>query len=201
MESRIVYFERPGDENTDEVLRIAKQRARELGIKTVLVASTSGKTAVRAIGALEGLRVIAVSHCTGFLEPDTQEFTEENRRVFESQGGTILTTTHAFGGYFSFSAAPETSPGLRTILNGVTATGLIANTLRIFGQGMKVVCEIAMMAADNGLVRTDEDVIAIAGTGDPAVGRGADVAVVLKPVNYHNFFDLRVREILCKPHF
>ena len=63
MESRIVYFERPGDENTDEVLRIAKQRARESGIKTVLVASTSGNTAVRAISALEGLRVIAVSHC------------------------------------------------------------------------------------------------------------------------------------------
>jgi len=73
---------------------------------------------------------------------------------------------------------------------------VIANTLRIFGQGMKVVTEIALMAADAGLVRTDEDVIAIAGTG-----RGADTAVVLKPVNTEDFFDLRVKEILCKPHF
>jgi hypothetical protein len=72
----------------------------------------------------------------------------------------------------------------------------IADTLRIFGQGMKVVCEISMMAADSGLVRSDEDVVAIAGSS-----RGADTAVVLKPVNTHNFFDLKIREILCKPHF
>ena len=53
-----------------------------------------------------------------------------------------------------------------------------------------------MMAADGGLVRTDEDVISIAGTHE-----GIDTAIVLKPVNVHNFFDLKVREILCKPHF
>ena len=73
---------------------------------------------------------------------------------------------------------------------------VIANTLRILGQGMKVVCEISIMAADAGLVRTDEDIIAIGGTG-----RGADTAAVLKPVNSQRFFDLRVREIVCKPHF
>ncbi len=73
---------------------------------------------------------------------------------------------------------------------------IIVNTLRIFGQGMKVVCEIALMAADAGLVRTDEDVVVVAGSG-----RGADTAVVLRPVNSMDFFDLKVKEILCKPHF
>ncbi len=199
MESKIVYFEKPGKENTEEVLRIVKQRARELGVKTVIVASTSGDTAVKATAALKGLRVIAVSHFTGSQAPDTQEFTEENRKIVERQGGIILTTTHAFGGYVSFSSIPGVSSELQTILNTMTVGGLIASTLRIFGQGMKVVCEIAMMAADSGLVRTDEDVIAIAGTG--GAGRGADIAVVLKPVNSHNFFNLKVREILCKPHF
>ena len=72
---------------------------------------------------------------------------------------------------------------------------IIADTLRIFGHGMKVVCEIAMMAADSGLARTDENVIAIAGHNN-----GADTAVVLKPVNTNNFFDLKLSEILCKPH-
>ena len=51
-----------------------------------------------------------------------------------------------------------------------------------------------MMAADAGLVRTDEDVISVAGTNS-----GADTALVLTPVNTHNFFDLKVREILGKP--
>jgi hypothetical protein len=64
------------------------------------------------------------------------------------------------------------------------------------GQGMKVAIEVSVMAADAGLVRTDEDIIAVAGT---AVG--ADYAIVLKPVVSDNFFDLKVREILCKPHY
>jgi hypothetical protein len=71
---------------------------------------------------------------------------------------------------------------------------IIAYTLRIFGQGMKVACEIALMAADAGLVRTDEPAIAIAGTG-----QGADTAVVLRPANAQTFFDMRIMEILCKP--
>jgi hypothetical protein len=82
---------------------------------------------------------------------------------------------------------------------GQTGAGaeIVSQTLRILGQGMKVVCEIAAMAADAGLVRTDEEVIAVAGTG--GAGRGADTAVVLQPVNAHKFFETRVKEILCKP--
>jgi len=187
MKVKTVYFEKPGSENTDEVLRIAKQRAQELGIKTIVLASTRGDTAVRAMEAFQGLKVIVVSHVTGMREPDTQEFTEENRKLVESKGGVILTTTHAFGGL---------SRAMRSKYNMPALGDIIADTLRIFGQGMKVVCEISMMAADSGLVHTDEDVIAIAGSS-----RGADTAVVLKPVNTHDFFDLKIREILCKPHF
>ena len=73
---------------------------------------------------------------------------------------------------------------------------VVANTLRIFGEGMKVACEISIMAADAGLARTDEDVISIAGTS-----RGVDTALVLTPVNCWDFFGLRVKEILCKPRF
>jgi len=190
MESKIVYFEKPGVENTDEVLRVVRQRAEELGIKTVLVASTSGDTAVRAMDVLKGLRVVVVTHCAGFKKPDTQELTEENRKIIESKGGRILTATHTFAG---LSRATHRKHNM-TVLGE-----LIADTLRIFGQGIKVTCEISMMAADSGLVRTDEDVIAIAGTGGE--GRGADTALVLKPVNSHDFFDLKVKEILCKPNF
>ena len=187
MELRTVYFEKPGSENTAEVLRIARQRAEELGLKTIIVASTQGDTAVKAMDALKGFSVIAVTHVAGFKGPDTQEFTEENKRIVESKGGIVLTTTHAIGGL---------SRAMRNKHNMYILGEIIADTLRTFGQGMKVVCEIAMMAADSGLVRTDEDVICIAGTG-----RGADTAILLKPEYTHNFFDLRVREILCKPHF
>ena len=185
MELKTVYFENPGTENTDEVLGSARRRAEELGIKTILAATTSGDTAVKAMEAFNGLRVIAVTHVTGSRSPDTQELTDDNRKIIESKGGVILTAAHAFGGI---------SRAMRNKFNTYVIGDIISNTLYIFGQGMKVACEIALMAADSGLVRTDEDVIAIAGTG-----RGADTAVVLTPVNTRNFFDLKVKEILCKP--
>ena len=187
MELKTVYFEKPGVVNTDEVLRIAKQRAEELGIKTILVASTYGDTGAGAVEVFEGLRVIVVSHVTGMREPNSQDLTDENRRKIESKGCIVLTTEHAFTGI---------GGAMRKKFNMYLLGDIIANTLRIFGQGMKVVCEISLMAADAGLVRTDEDVIAIGGTG-----RGADTAVVLRPANARDFFDLRVKEILCKPHF
>ena len=185
MESKTVYFERPGRENTDEVLRIVGQRAKELGITTVLVASTRGDTAVQTVEALNGLRIIVVTHSQGFREPNTNSFTEESRRILESKGGIILTGTHLFAGI---------SRAVRNKFNTYLIGDLTASTLKVFGEGMKVVIEISIMAADAGLVRTDEEVIAIGGTG-----RGADTAVVLTPENSQNFFDLKVKEILCKP--
>ncbi len=195
MELKTVYFENPGRGNTDEVLRIARQRAEELGIKTVLVASTTGETAVKAMDALQGLRVIVVTHSSSFREPDTQEFTEENKKIVQGKGGVILTTTHAFGGLNRAMRQSSIPEAPATYIVG----DIVATTLRVFGQGMKVACEIAAMAADGGLVRTDEDVIAVAGTGGRTGGRGADTAVVLKPAPAHLFFELEVREILCKP--
>ncbi|MFC1981640.1 hypothetical protein ACFLVN_05315 [Chloroflexota bacterium] len=195
MELKTVYFENPGKENTDIVLRIAKQRAEELGIKTVLVASTVGDTAIKAVEVLNGMRVIIVNHSSGFKELNTQEFTKENRKIVESKGGIILATTHAFGGLSRSMRQSSIPEAPATYIIG----DIVANTLRIFGQGMKVVCEIAAMAADSSLVRTDEDVISIAGTGAGTGGRGADVAVVLQPANAHLFFETQVREILCKP--
>lgn len=61
MEATTVYFERPGQENTDDVFRAIKRRAAEPGIRTVLVASTRGDTAVKAAAGLDGLRLVVIS--------------------------------------------------------------------------------------------------------------------------------------------
>lgn len=187
IESKIIYFSEIGRANTDAVILLAKERADNLGIKTIVVASTEGTTAIKAIDILIGKRVIAVSHHMGYLEANSLEWSEENKKKFEEMGGTLLTSIHAFYGL---------SRAMRKKFNTYLFEELVINTLRIFGQGMKVVCEISIMAADAGLVRTDEDIICIGGTG-----RGADTAVVLRPVNLIDFFDLRIKEIICKPHF
>ncbi len=75
MDAKIVYFDNPGSENTEAALKVVRQRAQERGIKTILVASTTGRVAVKAIEILEGLRVVFVSHSTGFREPNLQRFT------------------------------------------------------------------------------------------------------------------------------
>ena len=187
IEGKVVYFDKPGRANTEEVLRIAKERAKELDIKSVVVATASGYTGVRATEVLKGIKVVVVTLPTGFWKPNTQELTEENRQIIVANGGLILTATPIFGGL---------NRPMQEKYHTHTIGAVIANTLRLMGQGMKVIIEISVMAADAGMVRTDEDIIAIAGT---AVG--ADYAIVVKPVTSDNLFDLKVREILCKPHY
>jgi uncharacterized protein len=190
MELKTVYFEKPGGEkNTKQTLAMAKTRADALGIKTVVVASTVGGTAVKAVDVFKGYKVVVVTHVTGMREPNTQEFTEENRKIVEKKGGIIVTAAHAFGAIHRALGATG-GPPIPTSAIG----DIIAMTLRTFGQGMKVVCEIAAMAADAGLVRTDEEIVSIGGTG-----RGADTAIILQADYVHHFFNIKVKEIICKP--
>jgi len=169
-----VYFEKPGPQNTARTLEIAKQRANELGIRTVLVASTRGETGVQAAQQLQGYDVVVVTHSTGFSEPNVQKLTDKNRAAIEAAGAKVLTCQHAFGGI---------NRAVRKKLGTYLNDEIVAYTLRTFGEGMKVCLEIAAMAA-----------IVITGTG-----RGADTAVVLIPANAQQFFDLRVMEVLAKP--
>jgi len=181
----VTYFDETGPANTDAVLAIALKRADELGIDTIVVATTSGSTAVKAAEALKGKSVVAVTHYTGFNAPDEQQLTASNRARLNELGAPILTATHGLGAIGrAISRKMETAQ----------ADDIVANTLRLFGHGMKVTCEITAMAADAGLVRTDQEVIAIAGSSS-----GADTAIVVQPANVSDFFDLKVKEILCKP--
>ncbi len=79
---------------------------------------------------------------------------------------------------------------VRRKFNTMQVDEMIAHTLRVFGEGMKVAVEIVLMAADSGLIRTDEDVISI--------GK-YDTAIVVRPANAQDLFNLRVKEIICKP--
>jgi hypothetical protein len=180
-----VCYGQPGPGNTARTLEIAQRRADELGIRTVLVASTRGDTGVQAAREFAGYDVVVVTHATGFREPNTQELTEENRAAIEAAGAKILTCQHALGGV---------SRAVRKRWGTYGIDEIVAQTLRIFGEGMKVCVEIALMAADAGLVQVGQPCIAVAGTG-----RGADTAIVLVPANVQQFFDLRVMEVLAKP--
>lgn len=183
--SKIAYFPKPGPKNTDMTLNLAKKRAEALGINSVIVATTRGRTGVRATEIFTGYNLIVVTHSTGFTDANVQELEEVDRKRIIEAGAKIFTCQHAFGGV---------GRAVRKKLGTYELEELVAYTLRIFGEGTKVACEMALMAADAGLVRTDEEVISIGGTG-----YGADTALVLQPTNAQTFFDMRIKEIVCKP--
>jgi hypothetical protein len=185
IESKTVYFGKAGKHNTDRTLELAKARADELGIKNIVVATTAGDTALMAADLFAGSNLVVVTHSAGFREPDKQEMEPENIEKLEKMDVKLLTATHSFGGV---------GRAVRKKLGTYELEELIAFTLRTFGQGVKVGVEIALMAADAGLIRTDEEAIVIGGTD-----RGADTAVVLTPTHAQTFFDIRIHEIICKP--
>jgi uncharacterized protein len=187
MDSSIVYFDDVKVSHTEEVFQMAKKRATELNIKDIVVASTSGETAVRAVKFFKGFNIVAVGHSAGLREANVSSFTQENRKIVEAAGGKVLLATPAFAGV---GGTPREQSHYHQ--NG----DVIADTLRIFGQGMKVTCEIVLEAADAGLVRSNEPLISIGGTGK---WKGADTAIVISPVNSNRFFDIKVHEIICKP--
>ena len=180
------YFHKPGGKNTKSVLESVSRRAIDLSIGKILIPTCSGRTAFEALKVFDKkIKIIAVTHVTGYAKPDTQELDEKDRRELESQGVTVLTCQHAFGGV---------GRGIRNKLASYQVDEIIAYSLRIFGQGVKVAIEVALMAADAGLVRTDEDIISIGGTA-----KGVDAALVLQPANSSRLFDLKVKEVICKP--
>ncbi len=180
-----IYFEKPGQENTRRTLEVASKRAEELGVKNIVVATTTGETGWMAAKLFAKKNLVIVTHSTGFVKPDYQEMKPEFREKIEKSGFRILTCQHAFGGV---------GRAVRKKLGTYELEELVAYTLRVFGEGTKVAVEIALMAADAGLIPLSEPCISVGGTG-----RGADTAILLKPANAQTFFDLRVMEILAKP--
>jgi hypothetical protein len=182
---RTVYFTEEGKINTDETLKVAKERADALDIKNIVVASYSGETGVKASEVFKDYNLVVVAGVFGFREPNTIRLKLANRNLIEKNGGTIIHAAHAFG---------TLGRAVNRRFGSIQIDEIIAHTLRLFGQGVKVGCEIACMAVDSGLFRTDEEAIAIGGSSS-----GADTAIVLKPSNTHSFFETRIKEIICKP--
>jgi uncharacterized protein len=179
-----MYFDKPGKKNTEQTLKLAFQRGRQIGINELVVASTSGSTASKALEICKGFNITVVTYHCGFREPFKMEMSQEVRANLEKKGVKVVAATHALSG-LERSIAKKYS--------GIYPVLLIADTLRLFGQGLKVAVEISVMASDAGAL-SGKDIVAVGGTAN-----GADCALVIKPMCQSDFFDMRIREIICKP--
>jgi hypothetical protein len=180
MEGKIVYFEDGGEENTEATFKLVQERLSHKEIKKIVLASTTGTTARRAMDFFKDqeVKLIVVPHQFDFHR-EKNAFPPELVKALRESGhdvhfGTMLFHTDDF--YGSNSATT------------------MANLLRCFCQGFKVCFEIALIVTDAGLVTSGEKVITIAGTG-----RGSDTALVMQAASTQHFRRLRVNEIICKP--
>jgi len=187
LEKTITYFEKSGPENTSRTLDAAKRRAKELGVKDVVVASTHGDTALKAAEAFKDMKVnlVAVSICESFRKEGWAMTNAEKKRLSD-MGIKVLTSIHALG--------DGVANALTEKFGGRSIEEVVRETLYRFCQGMKVCVEIVLMAADAGLISMDKEVMAIAGTGE-----GADTCIIVKPAYPRKFLDLEIREIVAKP--
>lgn len=183
----VAYFDKAGAANTVKTIELSLQRCKDLGIKNIVVATSTGKTALRMANAFkeQDTKIIAVTLHAGIWEkyvaPDPDKVKEA-----EGMGVKFLTCTHVLMGNIGNAIMDK--------FGGISLTDLIAHTYYTFSQGTKVAVEIAVMAADAGLIPVDQEVISVAGSD-----KGADTALVIKPAYSTDFFSLRVREIIAKP--
>ncbi len=201
IERKTEYFEKPGKEHTEETLRIAFDAAKEREIETVVVSSTTGYTAEKALELNEGygLELIVVTHQTGYRGPGVQLLPPETRERLEKAGHRVYTGTDVLAGGVEAGIGrqrpPVTEPQTGRLPWIVPpANVIVAHTLRLFSQGVKVCAEIAMMAADAGMVSVDGKVVCVAGSH-----AGADTAMVITPAHSNRIRDMRLHEILAKP--
>jgi hypothetical protein len=187
MEKKIIYFEKVGGQNTNELVKLAVERAEELDIKNIVVATTQGGTAIKVQESFsQDTNVVAVTLAEGFSMRAGWCIEPHNREKLLKKGIKVLTGSHALGDGVGSAFSEK--------YGGKPIEEAVRDTLYRFGQGMKVCVEIVLMAADSGLIPMDKEVMAIGGTSD-----GADTCIIVKPAYPRTFFDLEIREILCKP--
>ncbi|HJJ41811.1 MAG TPA: hypothetical protein O0W90_00660 [Methanocorpusculum sp.] len=190
IEKTITYFEKPGKENTKDCAEIAVNRAKELGLKYIVAASTSGCTARIFAEAVKdtGIQLVIVTHAVGFSKPGVWEFDTETAEKLEKDGIRIIKGTHALSGL-------ERAMTRRQNLGGASRTEAVAEAFRrTISVGFKVAVECVLIAADQGEVPVDDEVIAVGGTEE-----GADTVIVVKPSHTARFFELQVREFAAMP--
>lgn len=184
----MIVFEKPGPVNTEETLKLAVETAKERGYDIVF-ATTRGGTALRILELAKEMEyqgnLVAVTHVCGFMKPGTNTLPEETRKHLNDNGMKTVTAAHALSG---------AERGISKVFQGVYPAELMAATLRMLGQGVKVCVEIGLMAMDNGAVEYGKPVVCVAGSGS-----GADTCCIITPSYTATLLETKVHEILCKP--
>ena len=181
-----MLFANTGKENTQAVVDIVIQTARERNLHQIVISSTAGNVALAFLPYAKEFNIVCVGH-TYYYRPEVPNSMSDDIQKQLRDGGMVL----YFGGHVLSGAERAFS----TKFGGAYPAEIIAHTLRMFGAGMKVCVECAVEALDAGLI-TPTPTICVGGTS-----RGADTASILTPAGSMRILDTKIHEILCKPSF
>jgi len=186
LSNKVVDMFDTSDLDTSQVLAIADNYSREHDIHDIVLATTKGNTALTASDIFQkGMNIVAVTHSTGFIKENFQELEASISKNIEEKGIKILSSVMPFHSW---------NDHYRKRSGAIMPTTIIADTLRLFGQGTKVCVEIVMMACDAGMIPHGQPVLAIAGTG-----KGADTVLSMVGCNSRKFFDMKIIDVIAKP--
>jgi hypothetical protein len=192
----IFYFDACGSMNTEKTLELAIERAQQLELQKLVVASETGLSALKAVELLEEseLQLVVVTSAAGTRIkgtaigdlkigiPDSKIW----QRLVET-GATVIRATdplYNVGAVFEHQRIP-------------TLGSLFRQCLRLVSSGTAVCVGVVLMATDNGILHEGEEVVAAAGSWV-----GLDTAVVVSAANSVHLFErgkVEIREIICKP--
>ena len=178
-----IYYEDGGTDHTEITLKASLEAAKELGIKTILVASTSGDTGVKAAEMYKGsgVQLIVVGHQMGFPVTKVQQFKPENWEKIEELGGAVNLGTDVITNSIRHRQSLGHSP-----------MSIITQTL--IAMKLKVNVEIIAKACDAGQILPGDKVISIAGSH-----KGADTSAVFLASDSPNILDIKPQMLICYP--
>jgi len=210
MKMEVKYFDSPSyvDDHSDEVLDLVKQWAKGKGIRRVVVASSTGKSALKAVRLLRGndIELIVVSDRAGVSFKPDELYTKwaerlKAEKIHEYRSGLfwrpeVVEQIKSLG-VNKILIATELFRGIN-VPGGTNVNSIVAEVLYKISIGVKVCVEIAIMACDAGYVEPGEDTIAVAGSGT-----GLDSAIIISAAHSDEMFDkekgFKIREVICKP--
>ncbi|MFZ2096926.1 MAG: hypothetical protein WAV05_09830 [Anaerolineales bacterium] len=193
---KIVYFSYCGEINTQPVLQLARDRAQELAIRKVILASETGRSALEAVEIFRGsdLRLIVITHYPATtIGPKGKipiglrcpEYADRLATLIK-QGVKIIQGT-----------LPLAPPSRYIQWDAPTPESMLDKTLELFGAGTKIAIEASIMATDAGEVDEGEEIISCAGTY-----KGLDTALVVRATYSMNFFkEFEIHEFIARPRY
>jgi hypothetical protein len=195
-QAKVYFFNNPGAHNTPKVIYAIRQRIRLKDISKILVASESGRLALKIARAITGAKIVCVTY-----EENTRLKYQKPALMKDSLAqheiAVVDTVAEPLCRELTFRNWWE---GKTINLLGPSADLFWMTLICVGGHGFRTAVQNVFMAVKAGAVGEGDRVVSVAGTG-----YGADSAIVMKASKFEDAVGvcpekrMKVEEILAMP--